>query len=203
MNMRCVEETRRKARQKARREALVQAARLPVRSMAWVLILLGLTLGCVKQAQVQDEAEVFLPRHPFPQWVGKLKSGESDTESVTARFGPPDEIENRARGGQIWRYKLEEIQWPEDDPNRPYISAEGETKLRPASRVDSARSWSKGATGWIDRNLFFPPPQPRPPAIRMLPATVHRLELVFEADEILSDYRYAPGRGSAQVPGSS
>ncbi len=40
-------------------------------------------------------------------------------------------------------------------------------------------------------------------AIRMLPATVHRLELVFEADDILSDYRYAPGLGSVGVPSSS
>lgn len=186
-----------------RNRALTQSVQRTAKAMAWILMALVLTLGCAKQAQVEAEEVVFLPRHPFPQWVGKLKTGESDVESVITRFGPPDEIENRARGGQIWRYQLEEIQWPENDPNRPEISAEGEIKLRPATRAESARNWSKGAAGWIDRNLFFPPPQPRPAAIRMLPATVHRLELVFEADDILSDYRYAPGLGSVNVPSSS
>lgn len=102
---------------------------------------------------------MFLPRHPFPQWVGKLKSGESDTESVIARFGLPDEIENRARAGQIWRYNIEEIQWAEDDPNRPSISAEGEFKSRPSTQLESAWSWiwSKGAAGWFDRIFFFTP----------------------------------------------
>lgn len=170
---------------------------------ATLLVALLLASGCAKKVQVEQEAEVFLPRHPFPQWVGKLKAGDSDTEGVMARFGTPDEIENRARGGQIWRYKLEEIQWAEDDPHRPNISAEGEFKRRPATQLESAWGWTKGAAGWFDRTFYFPPRQPRPAAIRMLPATVHRLELVFEADEILSDFRYAPGRGLAQAPGGN
>ncbi len=199
MNMRRIDETL--------SEGLARMIALTAKTSGWILIALVLTmslaLGCAKQVQVEEEAEVFLLRHPFPQWVGKLKSGESDSESVLARFGPPDEIENRARGGQIWRYNLEEIQWPEDDPNRPNISAEGELKRRPSTQIESAWSWTKGAAGWFDRTFLFPPRQPRPAAVRMLPATVHRLELVFEADEILSDFRYAPGGGRAQVSGAS
>jgi hypothetical protein len=168
--------------------------------MLWILVGALMALGCAQQAQVAEEAEVFLPRHPFPQWVGQLKAGESNTESVIARFGPPDQIESRARGGQIWRYRLEEIQWPEDDPNRPMVSAEGDFKRRASKGIESARKWGKGAAGWMDRTFFFPPRQPRPAAIRTLPATLHRLELVFEADDLLSDFRYAPGMGRAQVP---
>ncbi|MFK7898323.1 MAG: hypothetical protein AB8G23_20990 [Myxococcota bacterium] len=165
-----------------------------------LLLTQALLFGCAKPAEIEGQAEVFLPRHPFPQWVGNLKAGESDAKSVMARFGSPDEIENRARGGQIWRYRLEEIQWPENDPRRPNISMDGEFKSRASSSIASAKKWSEGAAGWFDRTFFFPPKQPRPAAIRMLPATVHRLELVFEADDLLSDYRYAPGMGRAEVP---
>jgi hypothetical protein len=67
--------------------------------------------------------------------------------------------------------------------------------------------WSRFAKGvevvtsWLDRAMYFPPRQDRPARTRRLPATVHRLEVVFGLDGMLAHPQYQPieGFGRAQA----
>ena len=142
-----------------------------------------------------------LPAHPFPSWVSELEAGRTGSDAVRARFGSPDEIEQSVRGGMVWRYVFREIDWPDDDPLRPVVAADGSLRSpETSSRLDAFRAGMRRVGGWFDRTFYYPPRQPRAPRTRRLPATVHQLEVVFGRDGTLSGYRYTPARGFARVP---
>lgn len=141
-----------------------------------------------------------LPRHPFPRWVSKLELGASDVESVRRRFGEPDEVESGVRGGLSYRYRFAEIRWPDADPDRPVVGANGRVGPRPNSKLDDVGDTLVEVGDWLDWLMFYPPKQPRPAARRWLPATIHFLELDFDPAGKLVHYRYLPEEGRAPVP---
>ena len=158
----------------------------------WVAVLAA---ACAKPVVVEP-----LPLHPFPSWVSTLESGQTELEEVRERFGPPDEIEASVRGGTIWRYAFKEIDWPQDDPMRPVVAADGSVGPRTPSGFSRVGHGFRTAWLWIDRAIFFPPRQTRPPRTRRLPATVHHLELFFGVGGKLHRFRYTPTQGLASVP---
>lgn len=160
--------------------------------------LLAGVLACA-QPGVEDPA---LPAHPFPRWVSELESGQT-VEAVRDRFGPPDEIEMNARGERVWRYAFTEIEWPADDPDRPVVSEDGGAGPPAPSAFARIGDGFRAVGLWIDGAFFFPPRQPRPPARRSLPATIHRLEVVFGADGTLRRVHYRPERGIGFVSNGS
>ncbi len=141
-----------------------------------------------------------LPRHPFPQWVSELEVGKSDLESVTHRFGEPDGIEQSVRGGLIYRYHFAEVRWPDDDPDRPVVGANGVLERRPDTKLQKMGNPITAFGRWLDWLMFYPPKQPRPARQRWLPATVHDLELQFDLEGKLARFRYAPEAGRAPIP---
>jgi len=163
-----------------------------------LLVLLGVlalsALACAKP--VKEEP---LPAHPYPRWVGELESGQTRIEEVLTRFGEPNEIEQGPRGEKIWRYVFREISWPENDPMRPVVAADGTIAQRERSSFGRFADWLGGVTYWVDKAMFFPPRQDRPPRTRRLPATVHQLEVVFGLDGTLRRFRYLPHSGYASV----
>lgn len=140
-----------------------------------------------------------LPRHPFPRWVDTLEVGESDVEQVRARFGAPDAIEQSALGGTIYRYRLAEIHWPDDDPDRPVVGADGRLERRPDTLLGDLAAPIVAFGRWLDWLMFYPPKQPRPTSRRTLPATIHALELRFDLAGRLAAWHYAPEQGRAPV----
>lgn len=164
------------------------------------LIVLGaLTMfaaGCASDPKPLEP----LPRHPFPQWVSELEVGKSDIESVTHRFGEPDGIEQSVRGGLIYRYRFAEVRWPDDDPDRPVVGANGTLERRPDTKLETMGNPITAFGRWLDWLMFYPPKQPRPPRQRWLPATVHDLELQFDLEGKLARFRYAPEPGRAPIP---
>lgn len=141
-----------------------------------------------------------LPRHPFPRWVSALEVGASDVESVTGRFGAPDEVEQSVHGGLIFRYRFAEVRWPDDDPDRPVVGAKGTLRPRPNTALEDVGDSISEFGGWLDWLMFYPPKQPRPARKRWLPATVHDLELQFDLAGKLARFRYAPQEGRAPIP---
>ena len=141
-----------------------------------------------------------LPVHPFARWVHELESGATSLDQVRARFGEPNEIEQGPRRERIWRYVFREITWPDDDPMRPVVAADGTIRNREPSSFDHFADRADRVFDWIDKAMFFPPRQDRPPRTRPLPATVHHLEVVFGFEGTLRRYRYSPRAGTASVP---
>jgi hypothetical protein len=168
------------------------------RRVVLALLLVGVALGCAKEPEVLEP----LPRHPFPRWVEKLEVGQSDVESVTKRFGPPDELEQSVYGGVYYRYRYAEPMWPDDDPDRPIVGANGRLERRPKTRADDVDDRIHGVGDWLDWLLFYPPRQPRPAAKRWIPATIHDLELQFDPDGKLARFRYAPEDGRTAITAS-
>lgn len=161
----------------------------------WIAAIAACWLGCAT-----TDGEEPLPAHPFPSWVGQLESGSTPASSVRQRFGAPDEIEQSARGGEIWRYTFREVHWPEEDPMRPVVGADGTVGPREPSTWNRIGKSFRRAGAFMDWLFFYPPRQPRPPRTRRLPATVHELELVFELDGTLRRFHYVPAPGTARVP---
>jgi hypothetical protein len=157
-----------------------------------------LALGCAKDPEVLKP----LPRHPFPRWVSKLEVGQSDVESVTKRFGPPDQIEQSVYGGVVYRYRYAEARWSDDDPDRPIVGASGRLERRPDTRADEVNDRIHGVGDWLDWLLFYPPRQPRPAPKRWIPATIHDLELEFDPEGRLARFRYAPEEGRTAITAS-
>lgn len=173
------------------------------RSTATGFALLLLVLGC---ALPPSELEP-LPRHPFPRWVQKLETGPgetaSDTASVRKRFGEPDEQLQMPTGGRIWRYRFAEVRWPDDDPDRPVVAANGKPGPRPTTALDDVGYALTRFGAWLDWLMFYPPKQPRPASPRWLPATIHALELEFDLEGRLARYHYATEPGRAPVARAS
>lgn len=140
-----------------------------------------------------------LPKHPFPRWVAKLEVGKSDTKSVRRRFGDPDAIEMQPTGAIVFRYRYPEYVWPDADPDRPVVGADGRVVSAPRPKSQDVRDSVAYTRSWIERLLFFPPEQPRPVRRRSLPATLHDLELEFDAKGRLVHYRYETTEGHALV----
>jgi hypothetical protein len=141
-----------------------------------------------------------LPRHPFPKWVQKLETGKSDQTSVRERFGEPDVVEQTVMGGRVWRYRFAEVQWPDTDPDRPVVGANGRVVPRPNTKLEDVGDSIASFGEWLDWLMFYPPKQPRPATARWLPATIHDLELDFDLEGRLVRYRYAPEPGRAPIP---
>jgi len=176
-----------------RRRALGCGRTRPILGLvvAWALV------GC---AHAPEEEPLALPVDPFPRWVAALQKGETRAEEVKARFGTPLERTPSPRGGWIWRYAHAEIHWPDADPMRPVVSAEGEWgPPEPGFWARIGRAYRR-TLGWIDRAFYFPPRQSRPPRRRRLPATIHALELHFGLEGTLRAVRYLPHEGMAHVP---
>lgn len=167
-------------------------------ALAFAIVLLSsaLSLGCAPRP---GELEP-LPRHPFPKWVRKLETGRSDQASVRDRFGEPDVVEQSVMGGMVWRYRFAEVEWPDVDPDRPVVGANGKVVPRPNTKLEDVGDSIAGFGEWLDWLMFYPPKQPRPVAPRWLPATIHDLELDFDLEGRLVRYRYAPESGRAPVP---
>ena len=167
---------------------------------AAMLIALGalavFAAGCASEPKELEP----LPRHPFARWVSELDVGTSDIESVTGRFGQPDEIEQSVRGGLVYRYRFAEVRWPDDDPDRPVVGADGTLERRPETNLQKVGNPITAFGRWLDWLMFYPPKQPRPARQRWLPATVHDLELQFDLEGKLARFRYAPEEGRAPIP---
>lgn len=163
-----------------------------------LLILFGLlvlsALACAKPVE-----EPPLPAHPYPRWVNALESGKTQLEDVQTRFGEPNEVEQGPRGEKIWRYVYREIAWPDKDPMRPVVAADGSIHDREPTAVGRFAKRVAVVTDWFDRAMYFPPRQDRLPRKRRLPATVHQLEVVFGSDGTLRRFRYSPQPGYASV----
>ena len=160
---------------------------------------LSLMLGCAKPG-IEAQA---LPAHPFPRWVNELQADRTGMEEVRERFGPPDAIEMRGRGDRVWRYAFAEIEWPLEDPDRPVVSADGTIGPREPTAFERIGDGIRAAGLWIDGMIFFPPRQERSAGSRPLPATIHRLEIVFGSDGTLRRYRYRPEKGVGRVSNES
>ncbi|MEZ4281835.1 MAG: hypothetical protein R3F21_19705 [Myxococcota bacterium] len=159
-------------------------------------VILGLLIACAPRP---GELEP-LPRHPFPRWVSKLEPGKSDVESVRGRFGEPDLVESTVMGGLVWRYRFAEVRWPDADPDRPVVAANGKVVPRTNSKLEDVGDSIAEFGSWLDWLMFYPPKQPRPVAPRWLPATIHALELEFDREGRLVRHRYAPEPGRAPIP---
>lgn len=144
-----------------------------------------------------------LPRHPFARWVEQLEAGRSDVESVRERFGEPDSVEQSAAGGTVHRYRFAEIHWPDDDPDRPVVGADGRLEPRPKTKLQQVGASIASFGRWLDWLMFYPPEQPRPAPRRTLPATIHDLKLFFDLDGRLVAWRYSAEAGRAPVPARS
>ena len=153
-----------------------------------------LVLSCAKAPQ-----EGPLPIHPYPHWVDELESGQTRIEDVQARFGEPTEVEYGPRGEKVWRYVFREVAWPADDPMRPVVAADGTVQPRKRSAFGRFADWLGGVTFWVERAIYFPPRQDRPPRTRRLPATIHQLEVVFGSSGTLRRYQYRSQPGFANV----
>lgn len=140
-----------------------------------------------------------LPRHPFPSWVSALEVGRSDAASVRERFGEPDSIEQSVRGGLVYRYRFAETHWPDDDPDRPVVGADGKLWRRPNTKAEDVGAEVAAVGDWLDWLMFYPPKQPRPATRRWLPATIHDLELGFDLEGKLARFRYRPEEGRAPI----
>lgn len=140
-----------------------------------------------------------LPQHPFPRWVSELEVGKSDVASVRERFGEPDAVEQSVRGGTIYRYQFAETRWPDDDPDRPVVGADGKLWRRPNTKAEDVGAEIAAVGDWLDWLMFYPPKQPRPATRRWLPATIHDLELGFDLEGKLVRYRYTPKDGRAPI----
>lgn len=155
-------------------------------------------VGCAHDGSEAEEQA--LPADPFPRWVGELETGETRIDEVADRFGEPVEREATPRGRVIWRYAYAEIHWPENDPMRPVVSADGVVGPREPTFFERfGKAWF-ATFAWIDWAFYYPPRQPRPPRQRGLPATIHSLELTFGHDGKLERYRYSPFEGTVRVP---
>lgn len=166
------------------------------RRLALGFVVLALLLGCAPQP---DELQP-LPRHPFPRWVSKLEPGKSDEASVRQRFGEPDGVEQSVRGGLVYRYRYAEVRWPDADPDRPVVGANGKVRRRQDTALEDVGEAIAGFGDWLDWLMFYPPKQPRPVAPRWLPALIHDLELDFDLEGKLVRYRYVPEEGRAPIP---
>jgi len=140
-----------------------------------------------------------LPRHPFPSWVDGLEVGKSDLGSVRERFGEPDDREATVTGGLVWRYRFAEVHFPDDDPDRPVVGADGRLRPRPNTKLEDVGHSIAEFGRWLDWLMFYPPKQPRPPRRRWLPATLHSLELDFDGEGRLVRYHYVPEEGRAPI----
>lgn len=141
-----------------------------------------------------------LPRHPFPLWVSLLEPGRTDVDEVLDRFGDPDEIEESVRGGTTWRYRVPEIHWADDDPMRPRVSADGSLVEPEPSPLAVPLAHLERFGRFLDRLLYYPGTQPRPPRRRAVDATIHLLEIGFSPDGTLRRHQYASEPGRVLVP---
>jgi hypothetical protein len=174
--------------------AAIEARASSARLLLLVLLLL-LTAGC---APLPGSLEP-LPRHPFARWVEKLEPGTTDRAGVEQRFGEPDSVEQSVRGGLVYRYRFAEVAWPDDDPDRPVVGANGKVGPRPNTKLEDVGDSISAVGDWLDWLMFYPPKQPRPVARRWLPATIHDLELAFDPEGRLVRYRYTPEPGRAPI----
>jgi hypothetical protein len=159
------------------------------------LVVLALAVGCAPRPGDLEP----LPRHPFPRWVEKLEIGKSDRDSVRGRFGDPDSVEQSVRGGLVYRYRFAEIMWPDADPDRPVVAANGEVVPRSNTKLQDLGDSVAEVGSWLDWLMFYPPKQPRPIGPRWLPATIHELEVSFDLEGRLVRYRYTPQVGRAPL----
>ncbi len=151
-------------------------------------ISIAAALGCATSREAASD----VPRHPFPRWVSHLESGRTPIEEVLGVFGQPAEIEEPRAGTVIWRYAYAEIHWSPGDPRRPEVAADGtpipEEPPFSARALDAAKKTGR----FLDALLFYPPTQPERVRRERLPATVHRLEVAFDAEGTLTRFHYAP-----------
>lgn len=82
---------------------------------------------------------------------------------------------------------------------RPTVSSDGTVQKKTSSPLAQLGARIGVVTSWIDGALRFPPRQDRPPRTRPLPATVHKLEVVFDENGVLRRFEYAPTAGYARV----
>lgn len=160
-----------------------------------LLALLALAGACAKS----PDASQPLPRHPFPRWVSELATDQTSLQEVHLLFGEPKEIEQTRSGKMIWRYAYSEIHFAPSDPDRPRVAADGTRHPRRESVFTRASGALLDFGRFFDRLVSYPPTQPRRPAARRLPATVHDLELVFSPEGRVERYRYAPRAAFVQV----
>jgi len=169
-------------------------------------IALGLAiavLGCASTSEPEAAPEPGSqagPVDPFPQRVAALEIGKTRTEDVRTRFGRPRERVPSPRGGWIWRYYHAEIHWSAEDPLRPEISAEGETKAPQSSRGKRFLRAVGAPFRWLGGVVLYPPLPLRPPPSSPRPATIHLLEVDFDLEGRLRSLRYQPREGIAPVP---
>lgn len=163
---------------------------------ALIFGILSLLLACAPRP---GELEP-LPRHPFPRWVEKLEPGKSDIASVRGRFGEPDLVEATVMDGLVWRYHFAEVRWPDDDPDRTVVAANGEVVPRTNPKLEDVGESIAGFGHGLDGRTFHPPKPPRPVTPRWLPATIHDLELEFDLEGRLVRHRYASAPGRAPIP---
>lgn len=119
---------------------------------------------------------------------------------VTGLFGDPASVEQRVRGGLIWRYAYAEVHWAVDDPDRPAVAADGTPAEAEETWVDVAAEGLASTGRFLDGLLFYPPRQPRGPRMRTMNATIHDLELRFTTEGVLEHYRYVPRNGQVRIP---
>lgn len=187
----------------SRRRVMGRGRRGPSAGLAIALGLAIAALGCASSTEPEPEpglASRVGPADPFPRWVAELEIGRTQTEEVRTRFGRPRERVPSPRGGWIWRYQHAEIHWPENDPLRPTVSAQGETRT-PRPGLGRRIVHALGAPfRWLGGVLLYPPLPERPPPSDLRPATIHLLEIDFDHGGTLRSLRYRPRGGLAPVP---
>ena len=171
------------------------------RTTCLMLALLALPIALAGCSQKAPEEAQALPSHPFPRWVSQLEIGVTPRESVRALFGEPDVIERHGPSSRTWTYSYSEIHWTRDDPDRPQIAADGQPILDAppgfGERIGDAFASFGHA---FERLLYYPGPRVPTPRLRTLPATRHHLELVFDEQDLLTRYLYAPRPDLVRVP---
>lgn len=169
-----------------------------MRCLVWACLTATVLGGCAANEEPREAA----PSHPFPKWVEALEPGKTSGDEIRARFGEPDQVEGSVRSGTIWRYAFPEASGSGQDSDRPKVSADGMPGSMP-NKPSRFRAFSANvakAMSWTGGLVMYPPRQSRPPRTRMIPATIHDLELLVEVDGTLKHVRYAPRAGTMRVP---
>ncbi len=122
---------------------------------------------------------------PFdPRMVELIEPGFTDHHRIRDWFGEPVEVEQQSDGSRIWRFDHRVPQEADQPPL--FLQA-------------LAQAW-RATVSWVDETFFYPPPQPRPPRMVLVPATIHGLEVSLGADGVVRDYQYRRRLGAVSVP---